>query len=129
MNLTLTKLPSNNNQRLSYFNIFILVILILGSIVSSCFSHEEQPSVADFEVTNLTLSMKIMTNLEALLNESSNDLSAVISAEVKRANKRSYLDLGSGEIKELLLRSVPKLAPHLWTYNCSLICQKISDEA
>ena len=65
--------------------------------------------MADFEVTNLTLSIKITTNLETLLNESSNDLSAIISAEVKSANKSSYLDLGSGEIKELLLRSWPIL--------------------
>ena len=90
-------------------NIFLLVIVISLFTISSCFSHEEQPSVADFEVTNLTLSMKITTNLETLLNESSNGLSAVISGEVERANKRSYLDLGSGEIKELLFRSWPVL--------------------
>jgi ubiquinone/menaquinone biosynthesis C-methylase UbiE len=26
--------------------------------------------------------------------------------------------------KELLLLSIPKLAPYIWTYHCSLICQK-----
>ena len=94
---------------MSYVNIFVLVILILGSLVSRSFSHEEQPSVADFEVTNLTLSMTINTNLETLLNESSNALRAVISSEVERANKRSYLDLNDVEIKELLFRSWPLL--------------------
>ena len=103
------KLSSNNNRSLSYYNIFILVILISSFIVSSCFSHEEQPSVADFEVSNLTLSISITTNLETLLNESSSGLSEVISGEVSRANKSSYLDLDNGEIKELLFRSWPVL--------------------
>lgn len=99
---------------MSHVNIFILVILISGSLISSCFSHEEQPSVADFEVANLTLSMKIITNLETLLNDGSNGLSAVISGEVERANKGSYLDLSSGEIKELLFRSWPFLMPGIF---------------
>ena len=109
LDLTLDKLSSNNNRILPYVNILILVLLILTSTVSSCFSHEEQPSVADFEVTNLTLSMKIATNLETLLSQSSDDLNAVILDEVQRAGKYSIVDLSSVQINELLVRSWPFL--------------------
>jgi hypothetical protein len=59
--------------------------------------------VADFEVMDLTLSMKITTNLETLLNESSDDLRAIISDEVERADESSYLDLEINATKDLLL--------------------------
>ena len=65
--------------------------------------------MADFEVKDLTLSIKIMTNLETLLNESSDDLKAIISDEVNRADESSYLDLEIDAIKELLLRGWPLL--------------------
>ena len=65
--------------------------------------------MADFEVIDLTLSMKIITNLETLLNGSSDDLRAVILAELDRADEGSYSDLGIDAIKELLLRGWPFL--------------------
>ena len=109
MNLTLNKFSLSINRCLRCVNIFILLVLIWGSLLSSCFSHEEQPSVADFEVMDLTLSMKITTNLETLLNESSDDLRAIISDEVERADESSYLDLEINATKDLLLRGWPFL--------------------
>ena len=93
------------------------IVLVLSLSVSLtclfpvfCFSHEEQPSILDFEIKATDLLVTIQTDMDRLFNSGLNNFSSVISEEVNETGHTYENNLENDKVRELLFQNWPLLS-------------------